>query len=394
MCLWVTVACRLSPVTCHLSFSHKNKSKILDRMESVWSRLRAGGQVLLVLSLIHTGISLGLVVTSSGPQTLKRAQGQSVTLGCTYSPGPADIGGLDIEWTKVSPDVTLKDQLVLSFTGDQEYQLGPPELMRRMRFVGNPANGDATVEISALIASDTATYQCKVKKTPGIDSRKLTVVVLVHPAVPKCWVEGGEEKGGVVSLRCQTNQGSVPLTYSWSRQDGSLPPTATLNSQTGELLIRNHSESFTGRYVCVVKNEVGQEQCVYTLHAYNPVNKAGVIAGAVIGALLLLLLLLFLIWLIICCCNKRRYEKEVANDIREDVAAPASRPTSRVSSMRSIMGYHTHSGLFYSSVHNSAPSRTPSGSASQHAASPPPDTASVSVYKPPLTYDSRYGYPV
>lgn len=46
------------------------------------------------------------------------------------------------------------------------------------------------------------------------------------------------------------------------------------------------------------------------------VNKAGVIAGAVIGALLLLLLLLFLIWLLVCCCRKRRYEKEVTNEIR------------------------------------------------------------------------------
>lgn len=45
-------------------------------------------------------------------------------------------------------------------------------------------------------------------------------------------------------------------------------------------------------------------------------NKAGVIAGAVIGALLLLLLLLLLIWLLFCCCHKRRYQKEVANEIR------------------------------------------------------------------------------
>lgn len=45
-------------------------------------------------------------------------------------------------------------------------------------------------------------------------------------------------------------------------------------------------------------------------------NKAGVIAGAVIGALLLLLLLLLLIWLLICCCHKRKYQKEVANEIR------------------------------------------------------------------------------
>ncbi|XP_031426792.1 V-set and immunoglobulin domain-containing protein 8b [Clupea harengus] len=335
-----------------------------------------------------------MVVTSSGPQTLKKAQGESVRLGCTYSPGPSDTGALDIEWSNVSPDMTQKDQLLLSYTGGQEYRLGAPDLMKRLHFVGVPSNGDATIEITSLVTSDTATYQCKVKKTPGVDSRKVTLVVLVRPSVPKCWVEGSEERGGPVSLRCQSLQGSTPLTYTWRRGGGgSLPPTASVNPQTGELSIRNHSSSYMGRYVCEVKNEVGKEQCEYTLRAYEPVNKTGVIVGAVIGALLLLLLLLLLIWLLICCCHKRRYEKEMANEIREDVPAPESRPTSRVSSMRSIMGYHTHSGLLYSSIRSGPPPhRTPSGNAGQHTATPQPDTASM--YKQPLKYDSRYGYPV
>ncbi|XP_062398410.1 V-set and immunoglobulin domain-containing protein 8b [Sardina pilchardus] len=351
---------------------------------------RMGGWCLALLTalLLQAGVSQSMVVTSTGPKTIKKAQGESVILGCTYSPSPSDTGALDIEWTDVSPDMTEKDKLLLSYSGGQEFQLGDPGLMKRLQFVGPPQNGDATIVITSLQVSDTATYQCKVKKTPGVDSRKVTVVVLVRPSVPKCWVDGNEEKGASVSLRCKSSSGSTPLTYTWKREDGaSIPPTASINTQTGELLIRNHSESYTGRYVCEVKNEVGTEQCVYSLRAHNPVNRAGVIAGAVIGALLLLLLLLLLIWLLICCCNKRRYEKEVANEIREDVVAPESRPTSRVSSMRSIMGYHTHSGIMYSSVRSGAPQRAPSD---LHSASPKSD----SIYKPALNYDSRYGYPV
>lgn len=49
--------------------------------------------------------------------------------------------------------------------------------MSRFKFVGDPSRGDATVSFSNLKVSDTATYQCKVKKTPGIDSRKVTLVV-------------------------------------------------------------------------------------------------------------------------------------------------------------------------------------------------------------------------
>ncbi|XP_041958317.1 V-set and immunoglobulin domain-containing protein 8b [Alosa sapidissima] len=373
-------------------------------MEADLKRIGGWCLVLLAAMLLHAGVSHCMVVTSTGPQTIKKAQGESVSLGCTYSPSPSDTGALDIEWSIISPDMTQKDKLILSYSGGQEYRLGDPALMKRLRFVGVPGNGDATIEITSLLVSDTATYQCKVKKTPGVDSRKVTVVVLVRPSVPTCWVEGGEEKGASVSLRCKSASGSTPLTYTWRREEGgSLPPTASINTQTGELLIRNHSESYIGRYACQVKNEVGTEQCTYTLRAYNPVNKAGVIAGAVIGALLLLLLLLLLIWLLICCCNKRRYEKEVANEIREDVTAPESRPASRVSSMRSIMGYHTHSGIMYSSVSPSSNTTvaTDTQSNHQHVQAPAQIQQSLripslttSMYKPQLKYDSRYGYPV
>lgn len=51
-------------------------------------------------------------VTSLGPQTMQKAQGETVKLGCTYTPAPQDTGELDIEWSNLSPDMTQKDQLV------------------------------------------------------------------------------------------------------------------------------------------------------------------------------------------------------------------------------------------------------------------------------------------
>lgn len=51
-------------------------------------------------------------ITSSGPQTIQNAQGDTVNIGCTYTPGPQDTGDLDIEWSALSPDVTQKDTLV------------------------------------------------------------------------------------------------------------------------------------------------------------------------------------------------------------------------------------------------------------------------------------------
>lgn len=51
-------------------------------------------------------------VTAPGPQTVQMALGKNVKLGCTYTPGPQDTGELDIEWSKVNPDMTQRDQLV------------------------------------------------------------------------------------------------------------------------------------------------------------------------------------------------------------------------------------------------------------------------------------------
>lgn len=50
----------------------------------------------------------------TGAQTIHKAEGESVTLGCRYTLSPLDIGDLDIEWSVVSPDTTQKNQMVRS----------------------------------------------------------------------------------------------------------------------------------------------------------------------------------------------------------------------------------------------------------------------------------------
>lgn len=67
---------------------------------------------------------------------------------------------------------------VLSYTGGQVHRYGDPRVSARFRFAGNPTQGDASIVVSALRRSDTGTYQCKIKKAPGVDTRKVTLVVL------------------------------------------------------------------------------------------------------------------------------------------------------------------------------------------------------------------------
>lgn len=55
---------------------------------------------------------MGIQVTSTGPQTIKKHQGADIILGCTYNESPSDTGQLDVEWSIISPDMTQKDKLV------------------------------------------------------------------------------------------------------------------------------------------------------------------------------------------------------------------------------------------------------------------------------------------
>ncbi|KAM3874417.1 V-set and immunoglobulin domain-containing protein 8a [Diretmus argenteus] len=271
-------------------------------------------------------------LTSKGPQTIQRAEGESVTLGCTYTPGPLDAGELDIEWSVVSPDTTQKDQLLMSYTGGTKYIHTNHALAKGLDFsAGDPSKGDASLSIALLSPAHRATYKCKVKKPPGVDMRKVSLVVMAKPSVPKCWMEGGELVGEPVSLHCKSAEGSTPLKYMWRREwGGAIPSAATQNSVTGELVISNHSQSFAGIYLCEVTNAVGAEHCRIHLRAHKPPNRAGMIVGIVVGSLLLvIILLIFTCLLLYKLCDRPRYEKEVSNEIREDVPAPESRPISR-----------------------------------------------------------------
>lgn len=56
-------------------------------------------------------------MSAPGPQTVQKALGETVKLGCIYTPGRQDTGELDIEWSNLNPDMTQRDQLVGTIEG-------------------------------------------------------------------------------------------------------------------------------------------------------------------------------------------------------------------------------------------------------------------------------------
>ncbi|NXU92573.1 CXAR protein, partial [Xiphorhynchus elegans] len=233
---------------------------------------------------------------------------------------------------------------IIMYVADRIYDHYYAALTGRIQFTNpDPKSGDGSLDIQNLKAADTGTYRCQVKKVPGVQRKKIRLTVLVKPARTKCSIEGSQEIGKDVTLKCVSQEGSPLLSYDWRRVSGTqdLPATSMLNKDTGELLLKNASQEYSGVYSCVASNRVGTDECSIELHVTPPINTADIIVGVIIGTLLGLSVLTFLI----CCwCKKHRekkYEKEVYNDIREDVSPPRSRRStarSYIGSSRSSQG--------------------------------------------------------
>lgn len=65
--------------------------------------------------------------------------------------------------------------------------------------------------------------------------------------------------GEVIRLQCLAH-GTPPLTYTWSKLEGSLPPRVQING--GDLQINLATTDDAGNYKCVVSNKVGNSEVV------------------------------------------------------------------------------------------------------------------------------------
>ncbi|XP_022055049.1 coxsackievirus and adenovirus receptor homolog [Acanthochromis polyacanthus] len=342
-----------------------------------------------VLLSLFTGLASGLEITSTGPTSIEKASGQSVKLDCHFTLAPEDSGPLDIEWSLVSSDSQSEDKVVILYSGDRVYEDYYPPMKGRVHFnSADPKNGDASINLIGLKSSDSGTYNCKVKKAPGIRSRKLHLIVMVKPSKPRCYTEGPTVEGKDIVLRCTADEGTKPMQYSWERTSDSklLPASAVLDPMGGTINVRNASASTSGTYRCVASNRVGTEECFLNLNVTPPPNTAGRIAGAVIGVLLFLILLAIILFCFCRARHRKKYEKEICNEIREDVPPPKSRvSTARsftVGSQRSSLGSMSPSNLHEYALkpqYDKIPSSEDYDRPPSHAPLPPPSAAKMAV---------------
>ncbi|KAK7925451.1 hypothetical protein WMY93_007761 [Mugilogobius chulae] len=263
-----------------------------------------------------TFVLLGVLV--AGAQTeMKRVVGDNATLPCHHQFWVGDDPTLDIEWLLLKPN--NKHRVIITYFAGRVYDHNDDN---RVAFAGEYLKGDASLLISDLSLSDSGEYSCKVKTGAQYHWSTISLIVLVKPSKPRCWMEGKLLEGGDVKMSCKSSDGSDPIHYKWERvldkgkYVGKLPPLALID-----------------------------------------VRGMGVVAGAVVGVSFGVLLIILIIWLVFRKKEMKKYEEEeTPNEIREDAEAPKAKLV-KPNSLSSSRSGSSRSGTSstQSMVHNMPP---------------------------------------
>ncbi|XP_033973156.1 CXADR-like membrane protein [Trematomus bernacchii] len=279
---------------------------------------------LLTLFLVLLGV-LGTCAQTE----MKRVVGDNATLPCHHQFWVGDDPTLDIEWLLLKP--TNRQRVVITFFAGRVFD--PNEVERsRVAFAGEYLKGDASLVISDLSLIDSGEYSCKVKTGAQYHWSTISLIVLVKPSKPRCWMEGKLLEGGDVKMSCKSADGSDPLHYKWERvmdkgkYGGKLPSMALVDLKNPEIVtLKNLTKESTGVYKCTASNDVGEDSCTVEVKLHY-VRGMGVVAGAVVGVSFGVLLIILIIWLVFRKKENKKYEEEeTPNEIREDAEAPKAK---------------------------------------------------------------------
>ncbi|XP_054497691.2 V-set and immunoglobulin domain-containing protein 1 [Agelaius phoeniceus] len=297
---------------------------------------------------ILAGHTRGVVVTVP-EKTVNVTAGGNATLVCTYT-SSGTLGNFFIQWSFYSAkesqlhthspchgilsmdekSVSLCQKTVYVtdargrcswrykiyyYSGGQSYSYGA----FKNRITASTSPGNASITITNMQPSDTGSYTCEVfspQGDAGQSQKSVIVNVLVKPSKPFCKVEGTPEKGHLIYLLCNCEQGLPRPTYRWYKVDENTlkPVTEQLDPNSGILYIGNLTTFETGYYRCIASNLLGNSTCELDLTAKH--SDGGIVAGALIGAILAAAIICIIVWVL---TKKAKNRKPSNNEMQEMV---------------------------------------------------------------------------
>ncbi|XP_041802675.1 basement membrane-specific heparan sulfate proteoglycan core protein isoform X5 [Chelmon rostratus] len=185
--------------------------------------------------MVEGGSQVPTVPRASVPEPLVvMEEGQTATLRCEAHGFPSPT----ITWSKLRSPLpwrhkVVNNSLVLPNVGRQDSG----------EYICTATNTMGTTEVTIMLDVETLPYATSVPDDVAV------------------------RVGEVIRLQCLAH-GTPPLTYSWTKLDGNLPPRAEVNG--GDLQINLATAEDAGSYKCVATNKVGNSEVLAKVTVRSP----------------------------------------------------------------------------------------------------------------------------
>ncbi|XP_020639965.3 V-set and immunoglobulin domain-containing protein 1 isoform X1 [Pogona vitticeps] len=268
--------------------------------------------VIIVILAAMTGPVSCAVVTASR-QILNTTVGGTVSIPCMYNM-PVSVNDLIIQWSFYSVKYKNLSSIYI-------YNQGRPYTSAaykgRIEFANS--TGNASITIFNMQPWETGVYTCEVMETtlegnpvPPFE-KSISVNVLAPPSRPLCSFLRENQKielGHLITLSCLSEVGLPNPTYHWTRLSGDTvkPVTEAYDPQNGLLVMGNLTKLEEGYYQCTAANFLGNSTCHIDLTVKY--SEAGVIIGALIGAILAAALIVGVVWFFASKEMKKKREEK------------------------------------------------------------------------------------
>ncbi|XP_069775261.1 basement membrane-specific heparan sulfate proteoglycan core protein isoform X3 [Narcine bancroftii] len=172
-------------------------------------------------------------VTAEEPSITTTA-GQTATLRCSATGYPTPI----IQWSKLRAPLPWQHKIV-----------------------------EGSLVIPNVGLQDSGQYICNASNSAGFNELFIMLDVETIPYATFNVEVVTVRVGEIIRLHC-LSQGTPPITYEWSKINGTLPDRAI--TRNGILQINLAVVSDSGKYRCLVKNKVGQSEAISTVNVKSP----------------------------------------------------------------------------------------------------------------------------
>ncbi|XP_063812806.1 cell surface A33 antigen isoform X2 [Pseudophryne corroboree] len=294
----------------------------------------------VVCYLCTAFVAISAITVQTPKKIAEAPRGGSMALPCTYQTSEADRIGASVEWQKLPEE----NEVIAAFYGSLNHS--DPSYEGRVSFTGNVFGSDASILIDKLTMEDNGTYQCEVKiprDRTGTRQAKMDLIVLVAPSKPDCGIVGTAEYGQVITLTCNSKEGSPIPQYAWKSytpQDVQrvIPQTAVIDG--GQLTLKNISMDSSGFFICTSTNRIGEEFCNLTLAVMPPSMNIALYAGAIGGSVAGIIVIGIIVYC--CCCRDKGNEEDY--EMAEGEEDPDEPPQKSQTKQQQQQYYHDDEG--------------------------------------------------